>query len=127
MDGETSAIWFLENLDQVQNGAMVLYLTNGRVAGQASSATADEAYIIAKNRKTSSARVADSRGIIANGAIFMLADEVRALAFISSLVGPNKKPRPAVRDRALKPWRIMTDAEKEDRKGSYMLQVRRGW
>jgi hypothetical protein len=37
MDGQTSAIWFLKKLDQVRHGAMVLYLTNGRVAGQALS------------------------------------------------------------------------------------------
>ena len=115
MDGETSAIWFLEKLDQVRHGAMVLYLTNGRVAGQAFPATADEAYIIAKDWKSSSARIADSRGIIANGAIFMLADEVRVLAVVPSPVAPNRRPRPAVRDRALKPWRLMTDAEKEVR------------
>ncbi len=45
----------------------------------------------------------------------MLADEVRALAIVPSLVAPNGKPRPAGRDRALKPWRLMTDAEKEIR------------
>ncbi len=43
MDGETLAIWFLEKLDQVRHGSMVLYLTNGRAAGQAFPATADEA------------------------------------------------------------------------------------
>ncbi len=35
MDGETSAICFLEKLDQNRHGAMLLYLTNGKVAGQA--------------------------------------------------------------------------------------------
>jgi hypothetical protein len=68
---------------------MVLYLTNGRVDGQAFPVTVDEAYIIAKNWKSSSARVKDSRGIIANGAMFMLADEVRALAVVPSHVAPN--------------------------------------
>ena len=96
MDGKTSAIWFLEKLDQARHGAMVLYLTNGRIAGQTFPATAGEAYIIAKDWKSSSARVADSRGIIANGAIFMLADEVRALAVVPSPVAPNRRPRPAV-------------------------------
>jgi hypothetical protein len=49
-------------------------------------------------------------GIIANGAIFM-----RALAAVPSFVAPSRRPRPAVRDRALKPWRLMTVAEKEAR------------
>ncbi len=49
MDGETSAIWFLEKLDKVRHGAMVLHLTNDRVDGHAFPATADEAYIIAKD------------------------------------------------------------------------------
>jgi hypothetical protein len=43
MDGETSAIWFLEKLYQVRHGAMVLYLNNGRAVGQAFPATTDEA------------------------------------------------------------------------------------
>jgi hypothetical protein len=47
MDGETLAIWLLEKLDQDRHGSMVLYLTNGRAAGQAFPATADEAYTIA--------------------------------------------------------------------------------
>jgi len=94
---------------------MVLYLTNGRVAGQVFSASANEAYIIEKDLKSSTTRVADSRGIIVNGAVFIRADEVHALAIVPSLVAPNRKPRPAVRDRALKPWRLMPDAEKEVR------------
>ncbi len=73
MDGETSAICFLEKLYQVRHSAMVLYLTNGRAAGQAFTATADEAYIIAKDWESSSARVADSRGIVANGAVCIYA------------------------------------------------------
>jgi hypothetical protein len=92
---------------------MVLCLTNGMAAGQAFPATADEAYIIAKDGNNSFARVADSRGIIANGSLFMLADELRALSIVSSHIAPNRKLRPARRDRALKPWRLMTDAEKE--------------
>ena len=44
MNGETSAIWFLENqLDQDRHGAMMLYLTNGRVIGQAFPETTHEA------------------------------------------------------------------------------------
>ncbi len=115
MDGETSAIWLLEKLYQVRHGAMVLYLTNSKVAGQAFPATADEAYIIGKVGKSFSARVADSRGIIANGAVFLLADKGRALAIVPSLVASNRKPKPAGRDRALEPWRLMIDAEKEIR------------
>ena len=71
---------------------MALYLTNGMDAGQAFPATADEAYIIAKKWKSSSARLAASRGLITNGAIFMLADEVRALAIAPSPIAPNRKP-----------------------------------
>jgi hypothetical protein len=71
---------------------MVLYLTDGRAAGQAFPVTADEAYIIANDYKRSSPRVCDSRGIVANGALFMLADEVRALAIVSSPVAPNRNP-----------------------------------
>ena len=70
MDGETSTLWFLEKLDQVRHGAIMLSLTNGRAAGQAFPATSDEAYIIAKDWRSSSARVADSHGIMANGPVF---------------------------------------------------------
>ena len=90
---------------------MVMYLSNGGVAGQAFPSTADEAYIIKKDWKSSNARVADSRGIIANRSIFMLAGVERALAIVPSYVAPNKKPRSAIKNRALKPWRLMTDAE----------------
>ncbi len=69
MDGKTSANWFLEKLDQVQHRAMVLYLTNGRDAGQTFPVIADEAFIIAKDWKSYSARIANSRGIIANVAV----------------------------------------------------------
>ena len=53
---------------------MVLYLTNGRAAVHAFPATVDEAYMIAKDWKSSSVRVADSRGIVADEAVFILAD-----------------------------------------------------
>ncbi len=43
----------------------------------------------------------------------MLTDEVCALEVVPSIVAPNSRPRTAVGDRALKPWRLMTDAEKE--------------
>ncbi len=49
MDGGTSAIWFLEKLDQARHGAIMVYLTNGRVVGQAFPAIADEAYIVVKD------------------------------------------------------------------------------
>jgi hypothetical protein len=55
MNGETSAILILEKLDHARHGAMVLYLANGRAAGQAFPATADEAYTIAKDWKSYSA------------------------------------------------------------------------
>ena len=58
---------------------MVLYINRDRAAGQAFSATADEAYIIAKDWKSFFSRVADSRGIIASETLFMQADEVGAL------------------------------------------------
>ena len=100
MDGETLAIYFLEKLDQVRHGSMVLYLTNGRAAGQPFPATADEAYTIAKDWKSSSAWAADSRGIIANGSVFMLADEVRVLAITPPSSRPaRKKNQPAAEER----------------------------
>ncbi len=71
---------------------MVLCLINGIVAGQAFLVTADEAYIIAKDWKSSSARVTDLRRIVADGENCMLADEVRALAVVPSHVAPNRKP-----------------------------------
>ena len=112
MDGETLAIWFLEKLDQVRHGSMVLYLTNGRAAGQAFPATADEAYTIAKDWKSSTVRAADFRGIIANGSVFMLADEVRALVVTPSSSRPaRKKNQPAAEERVRNPTRPKTDAE----------------
>jgi hypothetical protein len=115
MDTETSVIWFLKKIDQDRHGAMVLHLINDRAAGQVFPATANVAYIIAKNWKRTSARVADSRGIIANGAVSMLADDMSAFAFFPSLVSPNRKPPTPGRDRALKPWGLVTEAEKKIR------------
>ena len=43
MDGETLTICFLEKQEQDRHGSMVLYLTNGRDAGQAFTTTVDEA------------------------------------------------------------------------------------
>ena len=91
MDGETLAIWFLEKLDQVRHGFMVLYLTYGRAAGQAFPATADEAYTIAKDWKSSTVRAADSRRINATRSIFMLADEVRALVIASASIAASAR------------------------------------
>jgi hypothetical protein len=58
---------------------MIVHLMHGRSAGGAFPETVDAAYSIAKDWKSNSARVSDSRGIIARGAAFMLADDVRAL------------------------------------------------
>ncbi len=53
----------------------------------------------------------------------MLADEVLALAIVPSPVAPNRKPRPVGLDRALKPWRLMTDAEKEIREARQVRAI----
>jgi hypothetical protein len=70
---------------------MVLYLTSGRATGYTFPVTADKAYIIAMGWKSSSTRVADSRGVIANGTVLMLADEERALVIVVSPVALNWK------------------------------------
>ncbi len=73
---------------------MVLNLNNGRAVGQVFPPTADKAYIIANDWKSSSARVAHSRETIASGAVFMLTDEVRALAIVPSPVPRIGSPDP---------------------------------
>ena len=91
---------------------MVLYLTNGRAAGQDFPTTADEAYTIAKGWKSSTVRAADFRGIIANGSVFMLSDEVRALVVTPPSSRPaRKKNQPAAEGRVRKPMRPKTDAK----------------
>jgi len=76
MNGETLAIWSLEKLHQVQHGSMMIFITNGRADGQAFLTTTDEAYTIAKDRKSSTSRTAYSCGTMKNGLVFRLADEV---------------------------------------------------
>jgi len=85
MVGKTFGIWLLEKQNTFRHCAKTLYITNGITAGQSIPATADEAYIIAKNWKSFSTRVTDSRRIIAKGLAFMLADEVCAFAIVPSL------------------------------------------
>ncbi len=58
---------------------MFIHLMNGRSDVGAFLEFANAAYVIAKVWKSDSVRVADSRGVIASGAAFMLAADVRAL------------------------------------------------
>jgi hypothetical protein len=83
----------LKKLDQARHGTMFVYLMNGRSAGRVFPCTVDYAYAIAKEWKSASIRVADSRGIVANGAAFMLADDVRALVVVPpAATTPRKSP-----------------------------------
>jgi len=110
---------------------MVLYLGNGMAAGQAFPATVDEAYIIAKGWKSSSARVTDSRGIAAYEAFFMLANEVRTLAIVPSPTALDykvsaRRPRPS--SKAIKvDERRRENGSRSPSKGSHVLQMRRRW
>ena len=88
---EQLALEFLKKLDQVRHGAMLVHLLNGRSAGGAFPSTANDAYIVAKDWRSASLRVADSRGIVASGAAFMLADDVRALAVSSSTSSSTRR------------------------------------
>ncbi len=70
---------------------MIVHLMNGRSAGGAFPETVDAAYSIVNDWKSTSARVSDPRGIIAGGAAFMLADDVRALVIApAASVGQRK-------------------------------------
>ena len=66
---------------------MLVQLLNGRSAGGAFPASANDAYVVAKDWISASLRATDSRGIVASGAAFMLADDVRAL-----VVSPQATP-----------------------------------
>ena len=104
MDQEQQAIWFLEKLDKERHGSMLTVLKNNRAAGMTFPATVDAAYVIAKDWMSSTARVADSRGIIARGAAFMLADEVRVLAIVPPApTSSRKKTQPKTHARARVP------------------------
>ncbi len=74
----------------IRHGAIVRYLANDITVGRTFPLIEDEAYIAAKRWKSSSARVADSRGILASGAAFLLADEARTLAIIPSPMAPTR-------------------------------------
>ncbi len=91
MDPQRLALKLLKKFDQFRHGAMIVHLMNGRFSGSAFLETVDAAYSIAKDWKSTSARVSDSRGIIAGGATFMLADDVRALVIAPvASAGPRK-------------------------------------
>lgn len=92
MSPEQLALKFLKKLDQVRHGNMFVHLMNGRSAGGAFPESANAAYVIAKDWKSASVRVADSRGVIASGAAFMLADDVRALIVDPAPAPPARKP-----------------------------------
>jgi hypothetical protein len=87
---EQLALKFLYKLYQVRNGAMLVQLLNGLSAGGAFLVTANDTYIVAKDWTSASLRVADSRSIVASGAAFVRADDVRTLT-ISSLTSSSPK------------------------------------
>ena len=66
---------------------MLVQLLNGRSAGGAFPASANDAYVVAKDWRSASLRANVSRGIVASGAAFMLSDDVRAL-----VVSPQATP-----------------------------------
>ena len=70
---------------------MLTLLKNNRAAGMGFPATVDAAYLIAKDWMSSTAQVADSRGVIARGAAYMLADDIRVLAIVPPSPTPPKK------------------------------------
>jgi hypothetical protein len=88
---EQLALKFLNKLDQVRHGAMLVQSFNGRSAGGAFPATANDAYVVAKDWRSASIRVADSWGIVASGAAFMLADNVRALVVSPQATATTKR------------------------------------
>jgi hypothetical protein len=123
---------------------------NGRSAGGAFPESANAAYVIAKDWKSASVRAADSRGVIANGAAFMLADDVRALnvdpvptpsAIRPTIVTPTRKPsigapargnarstmRPNVRFSSPPMMRAAAAFRALALELSRVLQLQRGW
>ncbi len=80
---------------------MFVQLMNGRSAGGAFPDSANAAYVIAKDWKSASVRVADSRGAIANGPAFMLVDDVRALV-VDPLPTPSKR-KPTIATHTRRP------------------------
>ncbi len=80
MNQEQQAIWFLEKLDKERQGSMLTVLKNNRVAGMGFQAVVDVAYIVAKERMCSTARVA-----------ILLTADVRVLAIVPPAPSPPKK------------------------------------
>ncbi len=91
MDEEQRAIWFLERLDKERHGSMLTVLKNNHAAGMAFPVTVEAAYAIAKDWMSSTARVYDAHRIVAHGAAFMLADEVRVLAVVPPTLSFSRK------------------------------------
>jgi hypothetical protein len=90
MNQEQLAVWFLEKLDKERHGSILTVLKNNRTACMGFPAIVDAAYLIAKNWMSSTARLVDSRGVIAHGATCMLADDVRVLAIVPPAPTPPK-------------------------------------
>ena len=79
-------------------------------------ATIDVGYLIAKDWMSFIARVADSRGVIARGASFMLADDVRVLAIVPPApTPPKKKVQPKTRAGSLSGADSSSNSEDPDR------------
>ena len=65
MDQEQQVIWFLEKLDKERHGSMLTVLKNNCAARMGLPATVDAAHLVAKDWMSSTAGVANSRGVIA--------------------------------------------------------------
>ncbi len=62
------------------HGSMLTVFKSNRAAGMTFPVTVEAVYTIAKDWISSTTRIFDAHGIVARGATFMLADEVRVLA-----------------------------------------------
>jgi hypothetical protein len=82
---------------------MLVQLLNDRSAGGAFPASANDAYEVAKDWRSASLRATDSRGIVASGAAFMLADDVRALVVGLQATPATKRSSGAMPSKKLFP------------------------
>ena len=105
MNPKRLALKFLKKLDQVIHGNMFVHVMNGSSACCAFPEYASAAYVIVEVWKSASVRVADSRGVIASGATFILEDDVRG--FIVDIVSTPSTRRPNIATLARKPSNVV--------------------
>ena len=86
---EQLAFTFLEKLNQVRHGDMLVHLLNIRSPGGVFFATANDAFIVAKDWRSVSLRLADSCGVVANGAALCL--QMLCAPTISSSTSSNTR------------------------------------